>query len=123
MVMCGRACVYTNVYNVYGKELAMLRKSHMQTANSIVKRMISSWNQCRAHTGNLPPHGWPLSLLMFFLAVFATMGMCVYGYKNKFWKHNSSTIKNKMKVNAAVYQSEKDGASLESKAISFDADV
>jgi len=122
MVMCGRACVYTNVYNVYGKELAMLRISHMHTSNILANRMISIWNRFRENTGNLPPHGWPLSLLMLFFAMLATIGMFLYGYKNRFWKHESSKIAQSMKVNAAVFQSEKDGHSLESKALSFDAD-
>jgi len=122
MVMCGRACVYTNVYNVVGKELAMLRIGQIDTSNNMANKLISTWNYHRNKLGMVPPHGWPLSLMMMILAVIATTGMCMYGYKNKFWKFQQQKSSTQHQIHASVYQSKKDGSSLESKAISFDAD-
>jgi len=122
MVMCGRACVYTNVYNVVGKELAMLRIGQINTSNNMANKLISTWNYHRNKLGMVPPHGWPLSLMMMILAVIATTGMCMYGYKNKFWKSQPQKSSTQHQINASVYQSKKDGSPLESKAISFDAD-
>ena len=44
LVMNSRACVYTDVYNIAGKELAMLRISQLHTLNNVANTFISNWN-------------------------------------------------------------------------------
>ena len=122
IVMCGRACVYTNVYNVYGKEIALLRMRHLDTTNSWANHIISTWNNYRASVGVVPPHGWPLSMLLMTFAVLVTIMMCLYGYKKKYWKHRNITVQKSTPVTAVVYQSEQNDRPLQSKAISFDTD-
>ena len=57
MVMCGRACVYTNVYNVVGKDLVMLRVAQIDTTNNFANTLILCWNNHRNKIGIVPPHG------------------------------------------------------------------
>ena len=123
LVLAGRACVYSNVYNVYGKDLMMLRTSQLCTKNNYANTVISIWNRIRKDIGSYPPHGWPLTCLLTILAIGATVGMCIYGYTNYFLfkKSNNKHKNNTNQINASVYQSLQN-ESLESRAESFDAD-
>ena len=70
LVLAGRLCVYSDVCNVYGKDLVLLRQPVMSTCESYVNKMIEFWNIQRNKIGIFPPSGWPLSFVLTTIAVF-----------------------------------------------------
>ena len=124
MVLVGRVCVYTNVYNVYGKDLMMLCTSQICTENDFMNTVISKWKQIRTDIGTYPLHGWPMTCLLTIMAIVATIGICIYGYKNNFFSKSAANCKKSKnsQINASVYQFMRN-ESLESRAESFDADL
>ena len=80
LTIAGCLCIFSNVYNVYGKDLVLLRQPVLHHDNSILNRLIHFWNLKRNELGMLPFSGWPLSLSMFLIAVTTTLLIVTSGY-------------------------------------------
>ena len=122
LTLAGRLCVYSNVCNVYGKDLVLLRQPVMHVSESYMNQVIINWNMEREKVGIFPPSGWPLSSVLMIMAVTTMMIVVLSGYI-RILKMKISQRQFNKKANAftTVFQSlKKNGAKVQSQM--FDTD-
>ena len=68
LTMAGCFCTFSDGCNTYGRELVLLRQPVMYCKAMWFNKMIEIWDLKRNEVGSYPPHGWPLSMLMFIIA-------------------------------------------------------
>ena len=122
LTLSGRLCVFSDVCNVYGKELVMLRQPMMYCKESWFNKMIEMWNIKRNELGLYPPPGWPLSVSMFLIASLTVIIIISTGYARILQKKFSYCGNNKKNIrNHEVFQSiQRNGAKIKSQL--FDTD-
>ena len=69
LTLAGSLCVFTEVINVTGAEMAMLRQPTFNCKDSIMNKAIQIWNKHRARLTPIPPTGWPLTTCLFAIAI------------------------------------------------------
>ena len=117
LVLVGKLCVYTNVCNVYGKDLTFLRPPILDCRNSYAKKIIQAWNYGRYSIQPYPPPCWPTTLIIMSIMGVVAMVTVAQGYRKIL---QMCRIKSKSKK--IVLQTSKD---LDSKAgilKTFDSD-
>ena len=106
LVIAGHLCVFSNVCNIYRKDLVLLQEPVLHHNNSVLNKSIQLWNVKQNKLGMVPPSGWPLSLTMFVLVATTTLIIVISGYimilKRKI--SNRKTL-NKPNVVSEAYQS------------------
>ena len=125
LAMAGKLCVYSDVCNVYGKDLVLLRQPMMSFRTSYVNRMISHWNLQRNKIGVFPPTGWPLSMVMMLCAILAALIVIFHGYM-KILRNTSSQLSNSNDQHAftTVFQSlQKKGTMIKSQVFDTDSNT
>ena len=81
LVLAGKCCVFTKVYNVYASDLAMLKTPTVDCGRSHANKLIAIWNKHRSETSNYPPQCWPLTV-MFWMIMWSIIILSVpHGYK------------------------------------------
>ena len=80
LVIAGHLCVFSNVCNIYRKDLVLLQEPVLHHNNSVLNKSIQLWNVKQNELGMVPPSGWPLSLTMFVLAASTTLIIVTSGY-------------------------------------------
>ena len=93
--MAGKLCVFNEVINVDGSELAMLRQPVFNCRNYIINLGISFWNKSRCKLGDVPPNGWPLRFTLAVIVAVSISISIIIGYTT-YILHSTKTKKAKL---------------------------